>query len=215
MLVLLLRTEILSGNITVELYSGNSVPYGRTFGYWTQEWWKWVVSTPRSINPVLDETGANWQINQPSSDVFFLAGTFGDLQKHYAQRKVKMPKGRAILLPILNCEANSLEYPELLTANDLLSHVRKDIDSIVKKECLVNKLKLDPVRVASDPRIFPLEIPMDNVLDVKGGKVVDATADGYWIFMKPLPIGTYEVNFEGSCEFGRLSAGANYHITIV
>lgn len=205
----------MSDETKIELYSGESVPYGRSFGYWTQEWWKWVVSAPRSINPVLDDTGANWHINQPDSDVFFLAGTFGDLQEHYAQRTVIMPEGRSILFPVLNCEANSLEYPELLTGSDLLAHVEKDIDSIVKKDCFLNNVRLEAERVASDPRIFRLEIPIDNVLDVKGGTVVEATADGYWIFMKPLPTGSYKLKFEGSCEFGRLSAGATYQITIV
>jgi len=205
----------LTGNIKIELYSSKAVPYGRTFGHWTKEWWKWVVSTPKLMNPVLDETGANWHINQPDADVFFLAGTFGDLQKHYVQRRVIIPKGRSILLPVLNCEANSLEYPELMTDHALLAHVVRDIDTIVKKDCFVNKVRLEPERVASDPRIFRLKIPEDNVLDVKGGTEVNATADGYWIFMKPLPIGSYKIKFEGSCELGRLSAGASYQITII
>ena len=42
-----------------------------------------------------------------------------------------------------------------------------------------------------------------------------AGSDGYWVFLKPLPRGKYNIQFEGSYEYGRLSSGAHYEISII
>ena len=55
-----------------------------------------------------------------------------------------MPAGRSLLLPVLNCEANSLEYPELKTHGDLIEHVTRDLNSVVKKVCMINGMSLTP-----------------------------------------------------------------------
>ena len=46
--------------------------------------------------------------------------------------------GTSILFPVINCEVNPLEYPELKTHQDLIERVKRDEDSIIKKECSVN-----------------------------------------------------------------------------
>lgn len=201
-------------NQPFETFDKDANPYGRTYGFWTTQWWSWALSTPRDINPVIDEGGKNWNINQPLTDIWFLAGRFGSSDKEYPHRKVSMPYGRSILFPILNCEANPLEYPKLKTENDLINHVNHDVNTVVKKECSINGINLQPIRVSSDPTMFPLTIHNDNYFGITGGKT-NAAADGYWVFLKPLGKGTYKINFEGSCEFGRLNAGAEYELKII
>ena len=56
--------------------------------------------------------------------------------------------------------------------------------------------------------------PQPDEILVVDNNSTDATADGYWIFLKPLPRGVYTIRFEGSCEFGRLNSGAVYEIEI-
>lgn len=199
----------------IQLFTETEKPYGRTYGDWTVEWWKWVLSIPMSINPLTDDTGQHWNVCQPSSHVWFLAGCLPGKDERFPHRNIKIGSGRSVLFPILNCEANSLEYPDLTSHEDLLKHVLDDINSIRKRDVFINGTRLNPTRVQSDPRIFKVTINEDNIFGVKNPSSTDATADGYWTFLKPLPRGRYTVHIEGSCEFGRLKSGAIYEIEIV
>ena len=199
----------------ISCFTSDSNIFNKSYGQWTVRWWKWALSTPRSKNPVLDKTGENHAVNQPSSDVWFLAGVFGDEEKYHPTRKIKLPEGLSILFPVLNCEANSIEYPHLKNDNDLIKHVSDDVGTVIKKDCYINDIKVIPERVKSDPVIFEFIIPKDNVLGVEGGQVVRASADGYWVFLSSLTKGKYLIDFEGSCEYGRLSSGAKYELEII
>ena len=135
------------------------------------------------------------------------------MTKTFQEGLVTVPFGKSILIPVINYEANSFEYPELRTEQDLLDNVSRHMDGIVLKECLMNDQLITPQRVPSDPKMFPLSVNED--LDgTDNGRDTLASADGYWVFLKPLPRGKYQLTFRGSCESGRLSSGANYVVTI-
>jgi hypothetical protein len=198
----------------VQIFTETDKPYGKTYGAWTANWWQWIYSLPSEFNPLLDLTGEHWKRGQPSSDVWFLVGIFGEVQKSFPLRKIEMESGRSILFPVLNCEANKLEFPEM-THDDLVKHVVDDVNTVVKKDCTVNGKRISPALIASDPKVFSLSIDKNNALGVKNTGLTDAAAYGYWIFLKPLPKGKYNISFEGSCEFGRLNSGAVYEVNVV
>lgn len=199
-------------------------PYNFTYGAWTTKWWNWILSIPKEVNPLSDETGEHWNINQPMSDVYYLAGNFAKEfkteKKTFPCRIIKqMQSGRSILFPVLNCVASFLEYSappkNLRTHDDLLRHVDTDVNSVVKKDLFINNRKYEPVRISSDPKIFKLKIIEGNALNIHDSGVTDAAADGFWVFIKSLSSGHYTLGFEGSCENGRLSAGALYEIDVI
>jgi hypothetical protein len=169
---------------------------------------------PKDRNGVADQTGQNWENSQPPSDVYFLAGNIASLDKSFPHRSITMHYGRSILLPVLNCEANTLEYPGF-THDDLVRHVVHDVNTVLKKELFVNGMKVDPIHVPAYPRIFSVTICNDNAFDLINTGSTEAAADGYWAFLKPLPKGNYAIRFEGSCESGRLKAGAFYNLEII
>ena len=218
-MVLSLDQPQLSG---IKTYGKESKPYGLTYGEWTVKWWKWVLLTPTPINPLKDESGEHWKVAQPSSNVYFLAGCVPEIdkgsrlnKKTFPHRRIKMQHGRSILFPVLNCEANSLEYPKLTNHEALLEHVDKDINSIRKRDAFINGKRLEPVRVQSDPLFFKSTMAQDNIFRVENPNATDIIADGYWIFLKPLPCGSYTIQMQGSCEFGKLKSGAEYELEIV
>jgi hypothetical protein len=196
------------------LFKENDNPYGLTYGEWTARWWQWALSIPKLANPVADETGKQWKSSQPLSDAYFLAGNIPTMNMVFPHRIVKMEFGRGVLLPVLNCEANTLEYPDLKTHDDLLRHVVNDVNTVVKKELFINGIRIESERIPSNPRIFSVSICNNNAFGIENIGSCDATADGYWAFLKPLPKGNYSIHFEGSCENGRLKAGAFYELEI-
>jgi hypothetical protein len=198
----------------INFYSADSRPYGLTYGQWTVEWWRWFLSTPKSINPVVDESGEFASVNQPAEDVWFLAGKVANEQLSFPKRFCRIPSSYSILFPVINCEVNRLEFPELTTYSELIRKVESDENTIVHKECMVDG-KLVPVqRIKSDPIVFEVKIDKDNAYGVADGGITLAAADGYWVFLRPLPVGKHNIYFRGSCENGRLNSGADYHFQI-
>lgn len=172
------------------------------------------MSTPKSTNPVIDETGRFASVNQPIELVWFLAGKLGDGSKTIPTRFCRIPKGRSVLFPVINCEANPLEYPDLINESDLIEKVDRDENTIILKECFMDSTPIPPQRVKSDPIVFQLRIHEDNACGVSGGGTIRATADGFWVFLKPLTSGRHIITFRGSCENGRLYSGAYYEIQV-
>lgn len=207
----------------IQFFNVMDKPYGFTYGEWTVKWWNWIMSIPKEKSPLLDETGGRWNTDQPSSDVWYLIGNFATEEnakkRRFSPRQITMNSGRSVLFPILNCMASFLEYSgspyNLRTHEDLQKHVNNDVNSVIRKDLFINNKKYDPLRVASDPKIVKVSVIKDNAFNIKNSGISDAAADGYWAFIKKLDKGHYTISFEGSCEKGRLAAGASYEIDVV
>lgn len=202
-------------NLEIQVFSKSDKPYGKTYGAWTAKWWQWIMTIPTERSPLHDLTGEHWYIDQPSSDVWFLAGNFATKAEAFPRRRIKMEPGRSILFPVLNCVSSFLSDPDLKTHEELIGRVEDDANSVVKNELFMNGKRYEAERVHSDPRIFRMTIIKDNPLKMENLGLTDAAADGYWAFLKPGLRGSYNIRFEGSCENGRLKAGATYDLEIV
>jgi hypothetical protein len=198
-------------NEKIELFTPDVSPYGLTYGQWTIKWWQWLISIPMSINPAADESGRNACLNQTEPNVWFLAGTLGGKA---VNRRCAIPKGRAILFPVINIEVNSVEKPELRTDAELIKYVIKDEDDILNLDAVVDGRKVPIYRVRSDPPMFPLKLPVNNLFEVTGEVTTIATSDGYWVFLKPLSPGDHDLFFAGSCSLGTRNVKATYNLTI-
>src|SRR5262245_12735345 len=64
-----------SGNPNPQILPLHSKPYGSTYSEWSARLTQWGYSIPASINPALDDTGANCAEGQ-SGHVWFLVGSF-------------------------------------------------------------------------------------------------------------------------------------------
>jgi hypothetical protein len=201
--------------MSIECYSSDSKHAGLTYGQWTIRWWQWALSIPADQNPIVDETGRYASKSQPK-DAWFLGGILADENgsRKFPTRECSIPAGVPILIPVLNCEADYQYYPELKNEVELLDHVRRQVESIEKKEFYLNDELIPPARVRSDPPVFDLNVHPDFDRFQNGG-YTRAAADGYWVFLKPLAAGNYFFRFSGSCENGRLNSGASYKIRIV
>jgi hypothetical protein len=190
-------------------YTPISRPFGSTYGRWTVKWWNWVVSIPLQINPVIDKNGANAMIKQ-RGPAWFLGGCFAG--ESLARRKCIIPEDKSILFPVLNYETNMHENPEIMSRSQLLHDVSQDIDNVLYAIASVDGLKVPVFRIKSDPEIFSLRVPEENCLGIQSG-VVEASADGYWVFLRPLAKGKHQIKFHGMCP-GNILLGAHYDLIV-
>jgi len=170
-----------------------------------------LAAIPAHANPAADEIGQYGGMDQVDRDVWFLAGTLGGKP---VKRKCSIPAGRAILFPVINYEMNSLEKPQLRTESELVGHVQQDQDDIINLDAIVDGENVPIYRVKSDPTFFAITAPEDNVVLIPDGGTTQATADGYWVFLKPLHLGEHDIHFSGSCSAGIRKVNARYHITV-
>jgi hypothetical protein len=204
--------ETKSDRQSIEFYSSEESPHGFTFGAWTVRWWKWCFSIPRKRNPTVDETGIHAAEKQ-TLPTWFLAGTWVKEERSYPHRKCYIPEGASILFPLINCEENPLEYPDLKSKSDMSNRLSYDMGTVHNLECFVDDEEMVPQRVRSDPEFFEIRIRSDMSENKLGGST-RMTTDGYWIYLKPLSKGTHHIEFEGSYQHGRLYSGATYDLLV-
>jgi len=164
---------------------------GVTFGEFTARWWQWAEFMP--IAPFLDPDGRLCDIDQ-EGPVWFLAGTDGTFN---VKRTCVIPKGRYILVPIINMRYSSTRQhngkPLPLPCKVLQESAAVNNDRLGSAIVLIDGVRVTNVakyRVRSNG-CFPL---------VAGDEESASTAaDGYWLMLKPLPPGRHT-----------LTIGANY-----
>ena len=183
-------TEI--GSETI-MYPRKYQPFGKSWEKWTAIWCNWLLSIPREKNPAVDETGKNSSQNQVDANVWFLAGSFGN--NIPVRRKCTVPNSKAILFPIVNKEDSFAEDLDLIYEEELAMRARNSMDRLICLQLIVDGKRLPNLseyRVLSE--FFDLTFPENNVYDVNT-KNTRAVCDGYWAFLRPLPIGSHEIYF--------------------
>jgi hypothetical protein len=92
-----------------------------------------------------------------------------------------------------------LENPELKTESELRTCAlegqdfgSKTMSATVDGTQLKN---LENYRVES--KLFDLTLPENNIFSATPG-TTEAISDGYWVFLKPLPVGNHDIDFSAS-----------------
>jgi hypothetical protein len=198
--------NLLNGRLT---YEPDESPFGKTWEEWTAEWWIWALSSPKGQNPVTDTTGENASYNQ-QGHVWFLAGTF----EGFAERSCEIPAGRSIFFPVSCNETSFAECPNFKSEKELRAFAQADIDQVKTIMATVDGQRLPDSelrRIESPP--FEITLPEGNVIGAPAGKT-KSKSDGYWVFLKPLPVGRHEIHFFSTCRTDALWVEARYHLTV-
>ena len=182
------------------LFSSEECPFGYSWQYWVTKWWQWFLSIPVDNNPAVDLTGDKSSVKQNNPYVWFLAGTIYGR----AERIVKIPAGKGLLLPIINMTVSKNENPELNSDTEMISYVEGHMKDIVKKRAIIDGndvLVSEKFRVQSPP--FYFNFPLNNIYNAQPGPG-RGVGDGYWIFMKPPSSGIHTIKTYGSCMAGKI-----------
>jgi hypothetical protein len=185
-----------------------SMPYGKSYSEWSMEWWLYTMPVPLSINPFGYGTDGSFGQSGP---VWFLGGTFTGAN---LVREITIPTGTALFFPVMNAECSTLEPPDSGFHGDdeasLRACANSWADRMAAEEfgplfCKVDGVELKniaqyrsqtpliditlPATPAGDNNIF--WVPVDEPTHVL------SVGDGYYIMLKPLPVGTHTLEFQG------------------
>ena len=193
----------------------NANQYGTGYAELTAEWLEWTVAVPASTNPILDLDGANAATGQ-SGKVWFLTGTLGGP----ATRSFAVPAGTALFFPIVNFFwVNTPEYGDPDWSPDQEASVRELMAATVDAaQNLTLEIdgrsvaRIDNLRVSG--AVGACTLPDDNIFGIPFDPVVhECVADGYWVLLSPLSVGSHTIHFAGGFESG-FSLDVTYHITV-
>ena len=214
------RAAVAAENPNPQVLPPQSTAYGKTLGEWHAAWWQWAAAIPADVNPLLDETGANCNLNQ-SGPVHFLAGTLGGV----AERECTIPAGKSVLFPLLNtfffnCPDENVPEEEMRAVLDFILTF-----FTINLECTVDGVPLEELTIYRAPSpAYVMTLPADNIFlgnceGFGGGPPAEdyfpVVADGFMILHTPLSEGAHEIFLRGEVvEFGFV-VEVTYDITVV
>jgi hypothetical protein len=181
-----------NNKIEMKIFSPSETAYGLSYSEWAIKWWQRMFSICSNNNPVIDDSGKNCRYKQ-SGPVWFLAGT---VISSRVFRHCNIPDGKAILFPIINTERSTSELP-CATNSQLIEAAKHDIDQVSRLGVTIDGDKLGHLgeyRTPTPP--FYLKVPKDNFMGLTHGNT-RAVSDGFWIILKPMPIGNHVIHFIG------------------
>ena len=187
----LYSTLVRADNLNPGVFSKDSTPYGAPYGNWIAKWWNWTLSIPKGEHPRDDFTPEKCAANQ-GGPVWFLADHLGGRE----ERTCHIPAGRAILIPILTGECG-YEVPEVKNEEDMRDCATAGNEYGVI-EATVDGVKIkDLESYRTQSGFFNSSIVENNIYDSPSGNY-RAFADGYFLFLEPLPAGKHDVNLKVS-----------------
>jgi hypothetical protein len=205
--------SVRADNINPGVYSKDSVPYGVPYGEWMAKWWNWTLSIPKGEHPRDDYTPEKCSANQ-DGPVWFLADQLGGRE----ERTCTIPEGKAILIPLLTGEC-AYDAPEVKNDNDLRRCAMAG-DEYGVVEATVDGVKLKDVEsYRTQSGFFNSSQVENNIYDAPVG-TYRAFADGYFVFLEPLPPGKHDVNLKVSVlnpiePTYNYNADWTYHLNVV
>jgi hypothetical protein len=170
----------------VSVFGPEEVVAGRDQVYWTQQYWQWTRGFPAGSTPSDDMTGERCAAEQ-RGPVWFLTGSRAS---GTITRTCDVPRGVIILVPLVNSLAQS-DKPGRATCDELVQALRRFSENV------------SDLRFSADGE--PLPAPDSyfrhtgcfELHDVSRGVSGSAAGSGYWVILRPLPQGVYEIGFGG------------------
>ncbi len=171
---------------------------------WVAAWWQWAYGVPEVDSPLYDDVGTLAAVGQ-RGPVFFLCGAYNDTG--VVTRTITVPEGVYLFFPILAAQLDNADPAfDPLTEAELFASVAgyaADID-VGSLTCTVDAVPIADLakRRVISPVFQYVAVPgsTPNVLYNAGANDVvrPAVSDGYWVMLKPLPLGNHVVTWSGT-----------------
>jgi hypothetical protein len=178
-----------SQRIDTLVMPGTAEIAGVSISEWGNRYWQWLLRAPIDHDPGLDTTGneCHWDQGGP---VWFLAGSYGS---DPVIRRCRVPGGKYFLLPIAADLVIARPLDDQLTCQAQLEDVRRGADAILRPYLSFDG---EAVNVLNRHRVSSKEC-----FDAAGRGRKLSASDGYFVLLRPLPLGKYVLKF-GNQESG-------------
>jgi hypothetical protein len=202
------------------VYSENESPFGTTFEDWLAKWWNWSYSI--GIDPEtntwagLKDNGC--LIHKENSTVMLVDTAAGGKWT----QNCKISHNDGILIPIWTGECNNAENECETHSFEELKKAARGFDlGKVKGEVKVDNIpiaKLDVVDYTTNiienvseiyTKEFNATIPESGHIPTEKSGIFPAAAHGWFVFLKPLPIGDHTISYKNTVEPTSLSGAGN------
>jgi len=192
------------------VFSVNDMPYNHTFSYWVDKWFNWFLSLPnvegnKSLTHPRDNYSpekCSW--NQEYNDPVWMLSDGRDSNdlSHVEIRDCKVPAGKALLVQIVgsNCSTEEgLETDEQLMKCAVWVLPQAQFSATIdgKEVMNTNKVPNDRVKFYAQPFLANVSYGKSNYYGASEGTYRGMKA-GYFLFVKPLPIGDHTIKFQES-----------------
>lgn len=186
---------------------------------WVALWWQWAYGVPEIDSPLYEDTGLTAAVGQ-RGPVWFLCGAYNETG--IVTRTITVPEGVYLFFPILATEWDNagvtVDPLSLEALVSLSADYAADVD-VSSLTCTVDGVGITDLakrRVVSS--VFGYVTVPDSTPDLAFGAlpnevVYPAVSDGYWVMLKPLPLGNHTITWSGTV--GSNTQGVTYVVKVV
>ena len=197
------KPETLSLLASVPALAPGEVIAGEPLSRWIQRYWQWSRSFPQGKTPADDLTGDQCATGQ-SGPVFFLTGSS---KSGPVSRTCIVPKDRYILVPLINILAQ-VNQGKSSDCEAIMRPVRQVNASVSDLYFTLNDSILQTtINYRDESGCFELQ-------DVSQGIAGPAGGAGYWVVLRPLEAGDYELRFGGKFRADGFTQDIRYRIQV-
>jgi hypothetical protein len=187
------------------------------------QWWQWVNSIPRTVNPVLDLDGKNCVVGQ-RGDVWFLGGNFTGFPQ--ITRTCSVPEGKALFFPVVNnfwvnTPNTCGQGPESLSVKAMRAANAAIIDTATSLSVTLDGTSVDNIRRVRS-RLFEISLPKDNLYDspefpCAAGVYSPVVDEGYYVRIESLNPGSHELHIQAAVlnQGVTVTEDVTYHLNVV
>lgn len=197
-----------------------SRPAGHSYSEWAARWWQWALQTPASIHPVNGGPCSSGQ----TGNVWFVGVNFSSDGTPIA-RSCTVPSGTALYVALINHGFFAFlnDPPEQRTEEFI--RARAECTNFQAQSVRVDGVEIrNPAQYLERSVVFDVQLPVDNAFgvteaDVPQLKLSPSVDFGYYLFVRPLPVGAHEISWSVSMECpsfgGSISQNQTLSISVV
>jgi len=181
--------------------------YGAPYETWAARWAQWAFGTATPDNPIINPD--NCGIGQ-SGQVLFLPPAVGQ----ELEANCTVPAGRALLASPGGTVASTV-IGDGTTAAELAAVANAGVSGITAVSASIDGVPVDGLSsFLVTSQVFGLDLPADNLFGVPGPTTSATVIAGYFVVIRPMPVGTHTVTLADSFADGE-NFDVTLHITVV
>ena len=201
----------------VDVFHKDEMPFGKAYEDWVQDWWRWNAAIPG--DPITTFAGVKENgclINKTGSVAMLMDPAIGG--EHHQRCEISSKQG--ILIPAWSAVCTgAVKGNENKSFNELSDCARGyDLGKVTVNAWVDNKpiakVEAEDLKTTNLVNVtelntngFNITIPENSNLQVDNPGTYQGAAHGWFVFLKPLPVGEHTVRYVNDVRETTLGAG--------